>query len=479
MEEEEKARGEISAALLSLDSENKLEVFAKLEHVDAHLKTLTEDEQLTYYNFDLMVLDYNLVPAADWEAKLAALRSKNSVENASLCFTAFDNVQVSRKHIHQLHARNIFYRPFDPLILRESLNMAMKFNTTVTPIEMKPQVTNSKVAILKEVELVSICELGFITMNERAIEKYSFSKYMSPLFKNDKKLSVWAQCILSVEMPNKPGVYINKFQFVGIESGALMHLRKHLQENKHKKAAGGVWNLQSTGSDKKVNIAIVDVKDEKMAKVKSDLESRFSNVKVDAIILDPRDSKPVGTHYDFVINLALNLNPKDFKRKFSAETRHFLMAGEAINEEKLERLQPFYSDIFTHPLDKSYFYKKLKIFFQDLDFAEVPDMLNIATGEKLKALNMVKINEICELYINFLYYRELELETSREFAFISEDETQMVELPGFCNFKEKIKHRDEKNNPVYMHQFIFWGMTDHYLKQIRIWLLSNYIQKKQ
>src|SRR5690606_21337817 len=120
----------------------------------------------------------------------------------------------------------------------------------------------------------------------------------------------------------------------------------------------------------------------------------------------------------------------------------------------------------------------LKIFLQDLEFSEVPDMLCIATAEKLKALTMVKLTEICELYVNFSYYRELPLETTREFAFISEDETQMVELPAFCNFKEKSKLKDEHNKDSYLHQFIFWGMTDHYLKQIRIWLLSNYIEKK-
>jgi len=130
-------------------------------------------------------------------------------------------------------------------------------------------------------------------------------------------------------------------------------------------------------------------------------------------------------------------------------------------------------------MDRSYFYKKLKIFLQDLEFVEPPDMLNLATSEKLKALNMVKLSEICELYLNFDYYRELPLETTRQFAFISEDETQIVELPGFCNFTEKSQRKDENGKDCFTHQFIFWGMTDHYLKQIRIWLLSNYIQKKQ
>jgi hypothetical protein len=335
------------------------------------------------------------------------------------------------------------------------------------------------VAILKDVELVSICELGFITMNEQQIPPGTFSKYLSDLFSVGKKRSVWAQCILSIAVPNKPGFFINKFQFVGIENGALMSLRRYLQENKHKKAVNGVWNLNGNKSEKKLQVAIIDTKEDKQNKLKSELESRFNNVKADYVKIDPSASGKLDGDYDFVLNLNLELEFDDFKNKFGAETKYFLLAGAPFDEEKLKKLQPNYLDIFTHPMDRSYFYKKIKIFFPDLNYTEPPDMLNLATSEKLKALTMVKLTEICELYVNFTYYRELPLETSREFAFIGDDETQIVELPGFCNFTEKSQRKDENNKDTFLHQFIFWGMTDHYLKQIRIWLLSNYIQKKQ
>jgi hypothetical protein len=419
-----------------------------------------------------------LVNPAEWEAKLKDLKSRQE-KQASYCFTAYDDVHVNRKHITQLHARNIFYKPFDPLILKESLNIALKFKSSVQPVEMKPQITQSMVAILKDVELVSICELGFITMNEQQIAPGTFSKYLSDLFTAGKKRSAWAQCILSIPVPNKPGFFINKFQFVAIESGSLMTLRRYLQENKHKKAVNGVWNLNGNKSEKKLQVAIIDNKDDKQNKMKSDLEARFSNVKADYVKIDPSAPVKSETQYDFVLNLNQELEYETFKKSFGPDTKYFLVANAPITEEKLKRLQPNYLDIFTHPMDRSYFYKKIKIFFQDLNFIEAPDMLNLATSERLKALTMVKLTEICELYVNFTYYRELPLETTREFAFIGEDETQIVELPGFCNYTEKSHLKDEHNKETFLHQFIFWGMTDHYLKQIRIWLLSNYIQKKQ
>jgi len=478
LDSEDKARDEISKALLSLNPQNKLEVFANFEDLENHFKNLKEDEQPEYYKFDLLILEYTLVNPPEWEAKLKDLRGKTP-EGASVCFTSYDNVNVNRRHIQQLHARNIFYKPFDPLILKESLNMAMKFKARVTPVEMRPQITQSAVAILKDVELVSICELGFVTMNEGAIAQFTFSKYLSELFANGKKQSVWAQCILSIEVPNKPGFFINKFQFVGIENGALMHLRRHLQENKHKKAVNGIWNLANHKSEKKLTAAIVDTKEDKLNKLKTELESRFSNLKADYVLVDPAKLSKLDKMYDVALVMNPELDGDEVKKIFNSDTKLFLMANGALKEEDLVKNQPFYSDIFTHPIDRSYFYKKLKIFLQDLEFIEPPDILNLTTSEKLKALNMVKLTEICELYLNFNYYRELPLETTRQFAFISEDETQIVELPGFCNFTEKSQKKDENNKEQFIHQFIFWGMTDHYLKQIRIWLLSNYIQKKQ
>jgi response regulator RpfG family c-di-GMP phosphodiesterase len=125
---EDKAREEITKALLSLNPQNKLEVFAKFEDLETHVKNLNDEEQKTFYDFDLVVLDYALVNPAEWEAKLKDLKSRQE-KQASYCFTAYDDVHVNRKHITQLHARNIFYKPFDPLILKESLNIALKFKS--------------------------------------------------------------------------------------------------------------------------------------------------------------------------------------------------------------------------------------------------------------------------------------------------------------------------------------------------------------
>ena len=89
----------------------------------------------------------------------------------------------------------------------------------------------------------------------------------------------------------------------------------------------------------------------------------------------------------------------------------------------------------------------------------------------MKSTNLIKISEISEVYVVFNYARELTPKSSREFIFITEDETTLVEIPAFCHYVEPAQ--GEKG--MFLHQFMFFGMTDHYLKQIRLWIMQDYI----
>jgi len=156
-----------------------------------------------------------------------------------------------------------------------------------------------------------------------------------------------------------------------------------------------------------------------------------------------------------------------------------LFTDKMVTDDQFKELLPAYQDIFKQPLDRSYFYKKLKTHLPDLQFVEIPDVINITSNEKLKSTNLVKLSEICELYLIFSYHRELPKQSYREFAFITEDENQMIQLPAFCSFSQKAAAEPGSSAASFSHQFTFWGTTDHYLKQIRLWLLHNYIEQNQ
>jgi hypothetical protein len=62
--------------------------------------------------------------------------------------------------------------------------------------------------ILKDVELQSISELGFLTLSDSEIPLYSLSKYFSSIFDTEKKQSVWAQCLASIPHPQKSRIIL-------------------------------------------------------------------------------------------------------------------------------------------------------------------------------------------------------------------------------------------------------------------------------
>lgn len=476
IDSELKSINEFKQNLLNLNPQIIIESFLSLQDLDLITKKLNEEELIEFYKFDLIILDYSLVDPKAWAEHLSFFKQQNTLKGV-ICFSTYDRPDINRKHIFNLEVYNVLYKPFDPLILKESLNIALKAGKNSKTVEIKPQSAKAFVAILKEIELISICELGFVTMNEGEIPQYSYSKYFSEIFSYGKKQSVWAQCLMSIPVPNKPGYFINKFQYVAIEPAALMTIRKYIQTNKKKQLNNALWNLAPPQQLKKLSIALIDTVPEKSGTIIQDIETYFENVKVDFIKIDTnKTSKPAYQQYDCVINLNDSNKFDQFKNYFPKETLYFMFSQVSIAEDRMSEITSQYRDVFVSPLDKSYFLKKLKIHLQDLKYKEVPDLLNISCTEKFKAANLVKISEICELYLTFNYHRELPNGTFREFVFINEDENQIIELPGFCNFTEKNKPVDgKKTAPTYFHQFVFWGMTDHYLKQIRIWLLHNHI----
>lgn len=478
IDNEIKSIDEIKKILLSLDPFCVIESYDSLQKFEKDASAAEPE----FFKFNLILIEYQLAKFNEWEAKLSYLKSKVPVESV-ICFTSYDAPTVSRKHILNLAPFNLLYKPYDPLILKESLNMALKTSENlkeqIKPFEMKPQPSTAFVGILKDVDIVSICDLGFVTENTTQIPINNFSKYYSKLFSHEKKQSVWAQCIQSELKPGTTDTFTSKFHFVGIEAPVLMQLRKYLQENKSRRAKTTVWNFADNKISRKLSIALINVS-ESQSQLKKDIEEHFKNVTVEVLVIDVKTSpEPMTGDYDCVINLDPELGIDALKAMFKPEVVCLLLAERPITDEQFKELLPVYRDIYRLPLDRSYFYKKLKTLLADLQCTELPEVINITSSEKFKATNLVKLSEICELYLIFTYHRELPKQSYREFAFITEDENQMIQLPAFCSFTKKADPEPGSQVSGFEHQFNFWGMTDHYLKQIRVWLLHNYIEKNQ
>lgn len=479
VDREDKSVEQIIEALKSVDAQAQIENFPDMEAFEAHANALSPEAVAPFWLFDLMVLDYSLHTPATWPEKLAKLKAQNSKE-FSFILTSYENNLTSAKNIRPLEIYNFVFKPFDSLILKESLNLALKIKKKAAPLEMKSQSATAFIALLKAVELQTISELGFVTVSDSQIETGSISKYFSTMFTYGKKQSVWAQCLVSVPHPQKPENFINKFQFFGAEKPLLSTIRKHIAAHKADSASSALWNFNPPKSTVPLKLALIGLDNDENKGFISEIQSRYNNVTPEIVKLDPSKKsadKAVYDH-DFCINTT-EIKHENFKEMFKAECVHFWYAPDIPKEDDLKVHATEYRDIFLRPLDRSYFYKKMKIHINALSEKEPSHLLNITSREVMKVANKVKISEISELYVNLVYSRELNFKEFREFVFLSDDETQTVELPAFCHYTEKAQGGGKDDPPGFLHQFVFFGMTDHLLKQIRLWLLHNYIVSNQ
>lgn len=163
------------------------------------------------------------------------------------------------------------------------------------------------------------------------------------------------------------------------------------------------------------------------------------------------------------------------KIKFGFDPVIMMIAKKGITDAEKRSWGTYVQEIFIEPLDKSYFYQKIKSFFpRILDKGDKVEIKAISFEDTIKAVNPVTVIEISEAGFTMRYNRPISLGSFREIVLWQAHETEAPELLASCNFVEE--STSEKG--VYNCQFVFFGITDASLKHIRIWMRDNYILSK-
>ena len=125
------------------------------------------------------------------------------------------------------------------------------------------------------------------------------------------------------------------------------------------------------------------------------------------------------------------------------------------------------------PLERSYIVKRLSFIRPELRSKEKVTVSSIAMTNILKVANPVETSEVSEAGMILKYHRSLEIGSFREFIMWLPNEADIPEIIANCNFTEPDKGGDGFTN-----HFVFFGMKDHYLKHIRLWMREAYIKQK-
>ena len=153
----------------------------------------------------------------------------------------------------------------------------------------------------------------------------------------------------------------------------------------------------------------------------------------------------------------------------------FILAAKDYSDVDRRQLSTFVRDIFFKPLDRHYISLKLKLFFPEVSVPKDDVQPNtIAQSEEINIASPVVVSEMSEAGLVMQYYRAISLGAFRGFVLWVPYEVDAPKPIATCNFTEESSQKGEFN-----HHFVFFGMTDQFLKAIRVWIRENYIHSKE
>jgi hypothetical protein len=170
-----------------------------------------------------------------------------------------------------------------------------------------------------------------------------------------------------------------------------------------------------------------------------------------------------------------------FNEKFKFGPRLFMVSKTEFADQQEMNFSHYMDDIYYKPIDPVYLMQKIKVFFPAL--SERVERVKFSTVENkttIKTVNKVKVVEISEAGFVMEYYRQLSIGSFREIVLWKPNELEAPEIQSTCNFAQEVEIKEkDKTKIIYKCQFIFFGAKDIDLKQIRLWIMENYVQSKE
>lgn len=415
-------------------------------------------------------------------------------EPTALILTAFDSPSFDIKLAEERIINNVIFKPFDKLILKQHLEYALTGHHPVTETAVATVKIQSTIEMLKEVSLHSLSEVGFTTINNHEIKIGAMTKYYSEAFASENKKSVYASCVSCKALSDKE--FLCEFHFFAADSGQISKIRRHILENKKLTTL----DIQNTGNTTPRRILLIDEDVPLSLEMKLLLTERFNHVEVfsynnmgqllsDLADKDTPNRQQLPTQFDFVFaDYALFEIEKEKRwaqicdylkdraklhgKDLNDLPELFLHSRRKLPPNEIRKLSTWARDVFFTPLEKSYIVKKL---ISDFGFANKSPaaLASIEEPTPLKVANPVDIIQISEAGLVMKYYRAISTGAFREFILWRPEEDATPEIIGTVNF-----HEENKSDEGYLNHFVFFGMKDHYLKHIRLWLLDAYIKSK-
>ena len=149
-------------------------------------------------------------------------------EQTAFLVTAFDREGFNISQYQSKVIWNVLMKPFDDLILKEHISYAVAGRHPPSSYGVANMKTSALIEMLKDVDIESISDVGFITKSYLEIPPGQIAKYYGKDFEIGDSRSVLAVCLRSEPHPSFPGAFRCAFSYFGASVAQISHLRKQV-----------------------------------------------------------------------------------------------------------------------------------------------------------------------------------------------------------------------------------------------------------
>jgi hypothetical protein len=405
----------------------------------------------------------------------------------SFLISSFESPKFDLHAYENKTLQNVIFKPFDKLILLQDLEYALAGRHPPKKHFVHESKELAILEMLKTVPITEISEIGFATINNFTIPIGSIAKYYSPWFEAGSLKSIYAKCYKIEKIEGTENDHKCYFSFYGVQTHQLNSIRRKLKTSKLEIVKSKIDDI----APRQLKALIVDREGTPAALTHAALSEIVqctyfeSRIDLDKAIKSGTLNGP----FDIIVwasnkfELAAE-GPKKIRESIdkivgqnkSINCHLYLETdGDPLDARKRES-SIYFEDIIIEPFDRLSLKRSInRVFSRFLEAAKLFEpVVTYNIKAELKVANPVESVQLSEAGLILKYYRGIGIGSFREFVFWRADESSIPIIVGNCNYVEV-----DSIKKIYMNHFVFFGMTDAYLKHIRLWILEHYVAVKQ
>jgi hypothetical protein len=363
---------------------------------------------------------------------------------------------------------NLIHQPFDPALLRQHLRLALQHEKPSSESSVHNMKTSARIEILKSIPMEGLSEVGFITRSDRPVPIKKVTKFYGKVFGWKNLISVFARSQEERAHPTAKGERQMLLTWFGATRDQLLQIRSRFPK---KGDAGFNWRAQVPETP--VHFLVIGDPSSAGSELSGTLNRTFPTAKttIFAGLPDQKETIPAGVTGIFVNKDLLSGLDADPRLK---EIPRILLTISVPTDEELRTFSNKAIDLVTLPTERVAFFKRVSVLFPQLKSADDLAIMTYLWTESLDVGQPVELVEMSEAGLVIRYERDLPVGTFRRFVLWQPMEAGLPILTGRCYLTQP----DTSKPGTFITYFAYFGMSDHEIKHVRLWMLDNYIQAK-